>query len=646
MLTSLDLFLLAVAALVMVTTLSRRWGLLRRGRGELLSGDWKGLLRYSLGQERLLRHKGRGIAHLMVSCGLLFPVVMIILSQFPFTIPPVPSKVLSLLLDLAGAAFFLGIVFFARRRMQSEAPRGDKKRALFSLILLMVILLTGFMAEGSRLKLLHAPSPWEAPLGWIFSQVVPQSPLFMQVSLRIHFLAVLLLMATIASGPVRHMVVAPLNIYYRRKIPTGAIREARLEQVSVGANRVEDFSWKQLLDVESCVDCGRCEESCPAFLSGKPLSPRKVIQDILHQMEAGLSRKRRNALSRGSGLESCIGEDEIWSCTTCMACVEECPIFIEPLDKIIELRRYRVMGKGALPREARAMLRNLEVYGDVHGRGLSYREDWAYGREVPTVPSKDGDTNLLLWVGCFGAFHPRYQEAYKALVGILKVAGVTFGILGKEEICCGDPARRMGEEGLFVDIARKNMSVLKGYGIKRILTLCPHCYNTLKNEYPRVAGNGYTGGANGIEVFHATEYVMELMENKVIQPRYPVKKTVALHDPCYLGRANLLYDPPRRILRSLPGTGLRELARARDKGFCCGGGGGAMWLKEGPGRRINLIRAEEVLSKEAGILATSCPYCMIMLDDGLKALQGAHAPEVLDVMEILAYSLGSMEIEG
>lgn len=646
MLTTLDVLLIGIALTVMLRSFSKRWSVWRQGREEEVSGDWKGLLWYVLGHKRILKRRKRGVAHLMVFCGFLLPLIIIIASQFPFRISQEPSVVLSFLLDITGAALFVGALFFMLRRLISKDAEGEKKKVLFPIFLLIFISVTGFMAEGIRLKIVHAPFTREAPLGWIFSHLLPPSPAFMQLTIRIHFFAVLLFLGTLAFGPVRHLAVAPLNILYRRKGPAGAIRDACLEKGVIGADRVKDFSWKQLLDVDSCVSCGRCEERCPAFLSGKPLSPRKVIQDILQEIEADRRARKDQGFSSGPGLESRITEDELWSCTTCMACVEGCPIFIEPLDKIIELRRFRVLGRGALPEEARGVIRNLEIYGDVQGKGVARREEWAYRMAVRRISSGDPDRDVLLWVGCFGAFHPRYQEACRALASILTEAGVGFGILGKEEKCCGDPARRMGDEGLFREIARENMGVLTGHNVKKIITLCPHCFNTLKNEYPRVTGVGSRGRNNRIEVLHATQYVMDLIEREVIRPRYPVKKTVTVHDACYLGRGNRLYEPPRRILKSLPEIRLRELDRARDKGLCCGGGGGNMWMHENQGRRIILIRAEEVLSKGADLLATSCPYCMIMLEDGVKALGGEKPPQVMDIMEILAYSLGSMEIEG
>jgi Fe-S oxidoreductase len=310
------------------------------------------------------------------------------------------------------------------------------------------------------------------------------------------------------------------------------------------------------------------------------------------------------------------------------------------MDKIIDMRRYQVMAKGLLPVEARAMIRNLEIYGDVHGKGIAHRGDWAFKRGVLPMNSKGLDPELLLWVGCSGAFHSRYQEVSRAMVDILKAAGIRFGILGKDELCCGDPARRLGEEDLFLDLARKNIQRLNMYGVKRIVTLCPHCFNTLKNEYPRIGGDPRWGTRAGIEVVHAAEYVMNLIEAGRISPKYPINGRIAIHDPCYLGRVNHVYEPPREIIKSLPEVQFKELQRHHENAFCCGGGGGRMWLHEHLGRRINSIRAEEVLGAGVDLVGTACPYCMTMLDDGIKALEVEKPPKVLDIIEILASSLG------
>ncbi len=638
MLTAFDLLLIGLAIIIMLVGLSRRWSAWRMGQAEDRTGDWAGLVGYILGHKKILKNRKPGVAHLMLFWGFVVPLLIIVLVQFGVTIPHIPAQILSLLTDILGIAFLAGTLFFLVKRIRATGP-GSPNKTIFPLSILLIILITGFLAEGTRLSIVHPQFTWESPLGWLLSFGLPASPIFLQLMIRIHFFAVLFFIATLPFTFIRHLAAAPLNIFYKRKTPRGELKGISLDKGPIGANTVKDFSWKQLLDAEACVSCGRCDEHCPAYISGKPLSPRKVIQDILEQMESVARNGVKTIHSSIHPLDSLISGDEIWSCTFCMACVEHCPIFIEPIDKIIDMRRYQVMGKGLLPPEARPIIRNLEIYGDVQGNGIAHRGDWAFNRDVHRINSKGLNAEILLWVGCSGTFHSRYQEVARAMVNILKVAGVHFGIFGKEELCCGDPARRLGEERLFIDLARKNIHRLKTYHVKKIVTLCPHCFNTLKNEYPRIEGD-HQGGTKGIEVVHAAEYVMNLIEEQRISLKYPINKSLAIHDPCYLGRVNHVYEPLRKIIKSVPKIQPKELQRHHENGFCCGGGGGRMWLHEHLGRRISSIRAEEVLETEVDLLGTACPYCLMMLDDGIKALEAEKPPKVLDIIEIVASSIG------
>jgi Fe-S oxidoreductase len=318
-----------------------------------------------------------------------------------------------------------------------------------------------------------------------------------------------------------------------------------------------------------------------------------------------------------------------------MACVEVCPVFVTPLDKIIDIRRALVMGRGKMPPEAVTMIRDLELFGDVNGKGPSRREDWAMNRGVKAVEPGERDTEVLIWIGCSGSFHPRYQEVSKALVSILKKSGVKFRILGKNEMCCGDPARRLGEEELFLSLARRNLKTLREHNVNKIITLCPHCFNTIRNEYPKVEA----GDNQEFEVIHAAQYVLELIDRKLINPEYDFTKSITLHDPCYLGRANNVYEPLRELIRKIPETKLGELERSRENGFCCGAGGGGMWLHESIGKRINIIRSEEIAEKDVDVVCTACPYCNTMISDGVNGLELDDPPEVLDIIEIVERSL-------
>ena len=608
------------------------------GREERRSGDLAGLMGYLLGHKRILRNPYTGTAHLMLFWGLAIPIIIVILAQFRFAMPDILAGILSLLLDMLGSAMLVGIFFFLIRRIKST-DSGTPKRTVFPLVVLLIILLTGFLAAGVRISIIHPGFSWSSPVGWLVSLVLPSSPLFMQIMIRIHFFLVLFFIAILPFTFMRHVAAAPLNVYYRKRGPRGEMKQVSLEKGVIGAGTVMDLTWKQLLDAESCVSCGRCEENCPASASGKPLSPRKVMGDILTQMEDVRRRGNDPVNPSFPVLEDAITCDEIWACTTCMACVEQCPIFIEPMDKILDMRRYQVLGRGLLPTEARSMMRNLEIFGDVNGKGLAHRGDWALNLGVPHISDEGLNPEILLWVGCSGAFHPRYQETTRAMVKILKAGEVRFGILGKEECCCGDAARRLGNEEVFLDLAAKNIASFNKYHIKKIVTLCPHGFNTLKNEYPALGGDPRSGSRTSFEVMHAIEFVLKLIEEKKISLKYPVDKRMAIHDSCYLGRVNDIYDPLREVSRSVPGVDLMELERNRENAFCCGGGGGRMWLHENIGQNINNLRAHEIRESGIELVGTSCPFCLTMLEDGIGALEMEKPPRVMDIIEIVASSL-------
>jgi len=615
----------------MLAGMEKRRALWKVGRDESVCGSWGVLVPYLLKHAKILKKPFAGSAHLFLFWGFLFFLLIVIFGQFPVFLPPRPAHLVSLVLDVLGAAMLLGTAGFLVRRLRFQGVN-QPGRALLPLATLLVILVTGFLAEGTRLAILPPACSWPSPIGWSFSLALPQSPFFMQLMIRVHFFAVLFFIAMIPFSSMRHLVAAPLNIFYRSLKPRGELQQVSLERGPLGATTVRDFSWKELLDAEACVSCNRCDENCPAFLSGKPLSPRNVIQKVLRQMEEINQPGSVSAPALTPLLAETITAEEIWSCTTCMACVEHCPILINPMEKIVGVRRSQVLTRGALPPEARPMIRNLEIYGDTQGSGVAYRADWVFNCDVPILGSGYPAGEILLWVGCSGAFHPDYQEVARSMAKILTAGQVRFGILGPQELCCGDPARRMGEEALFVDLARKNINVLDRYHITRILALCPHCFNTLKNEYPGLGGN--------FEVVHAVEFILSLLEQKRIVPKYAVFGRTAIHDPCYLGRVNQIYEPLRRIAQALPEIECTELGRAREKGFCCGGGGGRMWLHENLGRRINQLRAQEIADANLERVITACPYCLAMLQDGVNSLEGERPPKVSDIISLVAASIG------
>ncbi|MFC1864195.1 (Fe-S)-binding protein, partial [Thermodesulfobacteriota bacterium] len=376
----------------------------------------------------------------------------------------------------------------------------------------------------------------------------------------------------------------------------------------------------------------RCDEQCPALISGKPLSPRLIMGKILDQVEDFQHIGSKTYKIEIPKMAETISADEIWACTTCMACVTNCPAYISPMDKIIEIRRGLVLQKGSLPGEAISVLRNMELYGDVNGKGPSRKADWALNRNVPHVSSSSNAPEALLWVGCSGAFNPEYQKTTRDFVKLLRAGGIDFSILAHEEFCCGDPARKLGDEALFLKLARQNIDRLRKYNISKIITLCPHCFNTLRLEYPVLGCD--------MEVLHAVEIVDKLIQDHRISLKYPFAKSLAVHDPCYLGRYNGIFEPLRRICRSVPGVIFKELDRNKSHGFCCGGGGGRMWLHENMGENINVLRAREVVAAGVDAIATACPYCLTMMEDGVKTVDEDNPPQVIDIIRLAADSVG------
>jgi Fe-S oxidoreductase/nitrate reductase gamma subunit len=630
LLTAFDLLLISIAIVVMAVGFKKRWAVVQLGRQERLARDPVGLIKYLFGHDKIMQNRKAGWAHLFVFFGFLIPLVVIILAQFDFAMPLPIARLLSLLTELLGLAMLAGLLYFLLRRIGATKPRAPQ-RTIFPMAVLLFIVVTGFLAEGTRLAIVPAGFSWSSPVGWLLSLALPNSPLLMQVLIRLHFFALLVFVAALPFTFMRHLIAGSLNVYYRRQGLPGEIALPSPEIEPTGARTIKDFTWKQLLEAEACVSCGRCEVNCPASQAEKPLSPRKVMQDILSQMEQ-IDRNGSRLPAEGIPLlEDTITADEIWSCTSCMACVTHCPVFIEPLDKIIDLRRHKVMGQGLLPVEARSMIRDLELYRDVYGKGISHRADWALNRDVTLISENSAKVDVLFWVGCSGAFHPRYQQAAQEMVRILQTGAVNFAILGKEEYCCGDPARRLGDDSIFIELAQKNIRQLNQHGVQKILTLCPHCYNTLKNEYPSLGA--------GFEVEHASQFILRLINQKRIQLQYPLEQTLTVHDPCFLGRANQIYEPLRQICQAVPGLRIKELQRNRESAFCCGGGGGKMWLHDSVGRHINQLRAEEISQSGVDLVATACPYCVTMLEDGINSLELEKQPKVLDVVEVVARAM-------
>jgi Fe-S oxidoreductase len=439
-----------------------------------------------------------------------------------------------------------------------------------------------------------------------------------------------------------HIIVSPINVFFQSSRPKGALAPINIEEAETfGAAKIQDFTWKQLLDLDACTNCGRCQDRCPAYLTGKPLSPRKVIRDLkAHLLE------RRSALlapkeaapnpnpTDGGAVKAVAGEvileDELWACTTCRACQEICPVFIEHIDKIIDMRRNLVLEKATIPETGEAALRCIETRGhSCRGTTLT-RTDWTSGLDIK-IMSEDSNVDFIYYVGCASSLEDRSMKIAIAVGRILKAADVKFAILGTEETCCGEPARRLGNEYLFQMQAMKNIETFKKYNITKIITSCPHCFNTIKNEYPQFGG--------AFEVIHHTQFIADLMKQDKIKPASMADSKLTYHDSCYLGRHNDIYEAPRRLLAGMSSAGLLEMKRTGRNGFCCGGGGGRFWMEERIGKRISEERLEDVINTRANIVASACPYCLQMFEDAIKAKGVEESLKAQDIAELVAAQL-------
>ena len=558
----------------------------------------------------------------------------------------------SLVVDVFGILVLLGVVLALVRRYLQRPDRLDNKAEdLIALFLILAVVASGFIVEGFRLaatELKTSPdwAPW-SPGGYALALAfsgLSQTALLAwhQVTWWLHVLISLgaIIYVSLSWNRLWHIITATVNVFFRNLAPRGALVPIDIEATETfGAAKIEDFSWKHLLDLDACTRCGRCQDNCPAYLSGKPLSPKKLIQDLRSSlMERGpaLLKNKTGAASPGEVGRTLIGgvvsEDEIWNCTTCYACQEVCPAGIEPVAKVMEMRRNLVLEQASIPETGESALKSIEARGHPwRGTTLS-RTDWAEGLEVKTL-ADDSDIDVLFWVGCTEALEERSTRVARAIARILKLAGVNFGILGVEETCCGDPARRLGNEYLFQLQAQGNIERFQNYGIKKIVTGCPHCYNTLKYEYPPFGGD--------FEVVHHTRVIADLMREGKLGHIKSSGGIITYHDACYLGRCDDIYDLPRQILHSIPGTNLVEMARNRERSFCCGAGGGHLWLEEQKqGQRINEMRTEQAMALNASVIATACPYCRQMFEDGIKSKEAETSLKAMDIAELIAEAIG------
>ena len=431
-----------------------------------------------------------------------------------------------------------------------------------------------------------------------------------------------------------HVVMAPLNIYTSSLKPIGAvlksidIDKAMETGEKLGINSLAGFTWKDLADFDACTECGRCTDVCPAHTVGKELSPRDIILDLQGLMHARGKLKGEDDSFAAPiiGAVGATSPEALWQCTTCAACVEACPVFIEQMPKIVDMRRFLVMEEADFPDTMQDAVTSMETRGHPFKGTQATRVDWTEGLNVRTI-NEARDAEVIMWVGCGGALIERNQKVTRALAQLLTAAKVNYAILGREEKCTGDPARRIGNEFLFEMLAKENTEKLNGYGVKKIITSCPHCFNTFRNEYPQYGGK--------YEVFHHSEYLAKLVAEGKLKPEAQSDHNITFHDPCYLGRHNGVYDAPRELVQISSRKGLTEVAQSKNNSFCCGGGGGMSFVDEPKDKRVNQERAQQLLDTGADIVAVGCPFCTTMLEDGINARKGDRDVKIMDVAEIL-----------
>ena len=619
-------------------------------------------VREVVGQQRLLRWRLPGLAHAFTFWGFLLLGLTVIeacgdLFSASFAIPWIGhAAVVGFLEDLFACAVLVSLAVFAAIRLRQD-PRVLERRSRFFgshngvawLVLGMIaaVIVTLLLYRAAQTNTGHFPYGWWAfashGLGRALAGLGAGTNRTLEtVFVDLNLIVIFAFLVLVVYSKHLHIFFAPINIAFARtpralgaldKTPVMDLEELT-EESRFGAGRIEDLTWKQRLDLLACTECGRCQSQCPAWATEKPLSPKLLVMALRDELLASTRPAGDHAGgSEGRALVGAVVEAAaVWSCTTCGACVEQCPVDIEHVDAIVDLRRHEVLMASRFPPEAGTMLRSLENRGDPWGMGSQHRLDWTSGLgfEVPVVEGRIPDeVEYLLWVGCAGAFDDRARATTQSLARLLHLAGVSFAVLGPRESCTGDPARRLGNEFLFQEQAKANIAVLKEVGVRKLVTSCPHCANTIGAEYPELGLE--------VEVLHHSELLAQLLATgRLDAGRLPA--SVTYHDPCYLGRHRRVFDAPRSVIDGVEGVELVEMARRREQSFCCGAGGARMWLEESSGTRINRARADEALGTGAAVVATACPYCAVMLDDAVRERGRSEEVEVLDLARLLERS--------
>ncbi len=629
------------------------------------------------GQRKLLKWTVPGVAHFFTMWGFTILLLTIIeaygdLFQKNFHIPGIGRWAwIGFIEDFFAVAVLLALIVFTVIRINQAPSRKERSSRFYGshtraawMVLLMIagVIVSLLLYRGAQVATRPTQFPYD---DWAFASHLMGNALrplgsgvnsvLVTVFLLINLAVITGFLVFVSYSKHLHIFIAPINIAFsRRPRALGALDKTPdmdMENVSedtvFGVGLVEQFTWKQMLDFATCTECGRCQSACPAWNTQKPLSPKLVIMGLRDNMFSSSARLlAKPAQSQDGGgkpaaqveaetlVPFTIDPDVLWSCTTCGACVEQCPVDIEHIDAIVDMRRYEVLMESRFPSEAGLMLRNIENQGDPWGLGRAKRTEWTeiLDFEIPVVSGTiPDDVEYLYWVGCAGALDERARKGVQATARMLHRAGVSFAILGPNESCTGDPARRLGNEYLYQEQAKANIATLGEAGVKKVIASCPHCFNSIKNEYPALGGS--------FEVIHHAELLEHLVTAGRLVPGGGYQGTVTYHDPCYLGRHNRIFDEPRSVIDAIPGAKQVEMKRCRERGFCCGAGGARMWLEESIGTRVNMDRTAEALGTGADVVSTACPYCMIMLDDAVKANAREEDVRVLDLSQLVEESL-------
>ena len=618
----------------------------------------KRVLIYVFGQKRLVKnYTFAGVAHFMIFWGFVTITIGSIellaggVSPGFRIIPGEAHKYYEFILDIVQflvlIALGMGII---NRTVIGKRREVNGLDAVVVLGLIFGLMITAFGFTGSAIAM-GIGEPAFLPVSNVFAKLffngMSENGLIFSYEFFwwFHILIVLGFLNYLPYSKHSHVFTAVPNVFFQNLKPRGALNPIDFEDVPddidhFGAGKLEDFSWKDILDAYTCTECGRCTDNCPAWHTEKPLSPREIVVKLRHYASAEGEHYLNGDVANGMEMGDIpsaewVTEDELWACTSCNACVEQCPLFIDQMGKIMEMRRFLTL-EGRLTVPAGKTLQKLQQQGNPWGFSESDRAKWVSGVEGLNILGEDGvedatEFDFVYWMGCYGGYDPRGQNIAQSVVSLLQQAGVKFAVLGPKEKCTGDPARRLGEEALYQMLAAENIENMNNFKVKKVIANCPHCFNTIKNEYPQFGGD--------FEVINHTQLLSDLVDQGKLKPTKNVNEEVVYHDPCYLGRYNRIFDAPRKVLKSIPGLKLVELERKRERSFCCGAGGGKIWMEE-DAPRVNWNRFEEVESKKPDTVAVACYFCDTMFEDAAKQA-GNEDIQIKDISVILRESIES-----